>query len=243
MFHPHAGRSRILTAALCAGALQTAPLAAQTGPRYTSGWWDVVAVVGGGVVAGSGLLATPPAARCAPCDPASLNALDRGVLSWHSGVARGASTVLVAGVGGGALLAAVDGLSPARARGDVAVLADAVSWTAAATQWLKLAVHRERPVLYGSDAGTAAGMADNRESFPSGHTAVAFAAATAYATLASRQHLPHAARNAVLLYAGAAGAGALRVAGGRHFPTDVLAGAVLGSLVGWVTARLHPIVP
>jgi membrane-associated phospholipid phosphatase len=243
VFHSTAGRCRILTTALCAGTFHTAALVAQSGPRYASGWWDVVAVVGGGVVAGAGLLVKPPSASCAPCDPSTLTGLDRGVLAWHSATARGASDVLVVGVGGGAMLASVVGLPAARARGDVAVLANAVSWTTAATQWLKLTVHRPRPVLYGSDAAQAAGLADNRESFPSGHTSVAFAAATSYATLAVRQHLPHATRNAIMLYLGAAGVGALRVAGGRHFPTDVLAGAALGSVVGWATARLHPRTP
>lgn len=243
MFHFPAGLRRLLTAALGAGALHSGTLAAQSGPRYTSGWGDVVAVLGAGAVAGGALLTTPPSAHCAPCDPAGLNGLDRGVLSWHSAAARTASDLLVVGVGGGTLLASVAGLPGPRARGDVAVLADAVSWTAAATEWLKIAVHRARPVLYGSDAVAAAGVADNRESFPSGHTSVAFAAATAYATLAARQHLPHATRNSILLFAGAAGVGAMRVAGGRHFPTDVLAGAALGSVVGWVTARLHPRTP
>jgi membrane-associated phospholipid phosphatase len=243
VFHCPAGLRRLLLAALGAGTLHPATLGAQSGPRYTSGWWDVVAVVGAGAVAGGALLTTPPSASCAPCDPAGLTGLDRGVLSWHSAAARGASDVLVVGVGAGALLASVVGMPSSRARGDVAVLADAVSWTAAATEWLKIAVHRARPALYGSDAVAAAAVADNRESFPSGHTSVVFAAATAYATLAGRQHLPHATRNSILLYVGAAGVGAMRVAGGRHFPTDVVAGAALGSLVGWVTARLHPRTP
>jgi membrane-associated phospholipid phosphatase len=243
VFHTDAGRRRILTAALSAAMFQAGTLAAQNGPRYTSGWWDVVAVVGAGAVAGGGILTTPPAAHCAPCDPSALNGLDRGVLSWHSAAARAASNVTIVGVGAGALLASGAGLPAARARGDVAVLADAVSWTTAATEWLKLAVHRARPALYGSDAVAAAAVSDNRESFPSGHTSVAFATATAYATLAARQHLPHATRNSLLLYLGATGVGAFRVAGGRHFPTDVIAGAALGSVVGWVTARLHPRTP
>ncbi|HEY6110697.1 MAG TPA: phosphatase PAP2 family protein, partial [Gemmatimonadales bacterium] len=73
-----------------------------------------------------------------------------------------------------------------------------------------------------------------------GHASVAFAAATAYATLAARQHLSHATRNTILLYAGAVAVSVLRVSGGRHFPTDVLGGAALGSGIGWVVGRLHP---
>jgi membrane-associated phospholipid phosphatase len=61
--------------------------------------------------------------------------------------------------------------------------------------------------------------------------------------IAQREHLPHRTRNAILLYAGALGVAALRVAAGKHFPTDVAAGAALGTGMGWLAARLHPTVP
>src|SRR2546427_2994218 len=41
-------------------------------------------------------------------------------------------------------------------------------------------------------------------------------------------------------YAGAVGVSALRVAAGKHFPTDVAAGAALGSGIGWLVATIHP---
>jgi len=212
-------------------------------PRYTAGWWDVASVAGGALVASAGALAQPPAAACAPCDPGGLIGLDRGVIDWDSRAARRGSNVLLVGVVGGAALASISGLEPARARGDAVVLANALSWTAAATEWLKVGVHRARPALYRSGAAAAAVDKSTRESFPSGHASVAFAAATAYATLAARQHLPHATRNAILLYAGAVGVSVLRVGGGKHFPTDVVAGATLGTGIGWAVARLHPVAP
>lgn len=225
-------------------ALSAGSVAAQNAtPRYTSGWWDVVATAGGGVVAGAALVSRPPLSHCAPCDSLSLPAYERIGIRSHSSTAGTASSVLLVGIAGGVALASLRGVEPARARGNAAVLADAVSWTVAATEVIKLGVHRARPALYRSDAAAVAGSSDNRESFPSGHTSVAFAAATAYTTIALRQHLPHAGRNAVLLYAAATAVGALRVAGGRHFPTDVLAGAALGSGIGWATARLHPMTP
>jgi membrane-associated phospholipid phosphatase len=65
-------------------------------------------------------------------------------------------------------------------------------------------------------------------SFPSGHTTTSFALA---AVLASR--FP---RQAWIFYLIAALVGIGRVVGGSHYPSDVLAGAILGLTVGWVLA-------
>ncbi len=108
---------------------------------------------------------------------------------------------------------------------------------------LKVLVHRSRPVLYTAAAPAAESDPNNRRSFPSGHAALAFAAATSYTVLAGRERLPHRTRNAVLLYAGAVGISALRVAGGKHFPTDVAGGAALGAGIGWLVATIHATVP
>src|SRR5229473_1201465 len=77
----------------------------------------------------------------------------------------------------------------------------------------------------------------------SGLASLAFAAATTYLMIAERERLPHRTRNAILLYAGALGVAALRVAAGTHFPTDVAAGAALGTGIGWLAAHVHPTVP
>lgn len=229
----------LYTCALFAG-----PVAAQNAtPRYTSGWWDLAATAGGGLVAGLAVLAHPPLSHCAPCDSLSLPAYERVAIRSNSSGARLASNVFLTGIAGGVALASLTGVDRSRARGNAVVMADAVSWSLAATELLKVGVHRARPALYRVGAATAAADPDNRESFPSGHTSLAFAAATTYTTLALRQHLPHARRNAILLYVAATATGVLRVAGGKHFPTDVLAGAVLGGGIGWATARLHPMSP
>jgi len=239
------GPRRILgIVALAAGLYAPAPAVGQvSGPVYTAGWADAAAILVGGGVALGATRVVPAAASCAPCDPASLPAIDRWVVGANSSVAGTGSDVLLAGVVAGGALASVTGMDAARARGNAAVFVNAAVWSTAVTQWLKVALHRERPVLYTSDAAAAAGDPDNRESFPSGHATLAFATATAYAVMASRQHLPHAGRNTALLYVGATGVAALRVAGGKHFPTDVLAGAAIGTGVGWLTAQLHPTSP
>jgi len=218
-----------------------------TPPRtiYRASWADVAAVSATGVATLlPGLLKLPKGPpSCAPCDPSGLPGIDRWVVGKNSAFDRNGSTVLLLGVGGVATYLSAHDQSPAQVRGNIAVLANSITWTAASTEWLKVLVRRKRPVLYTSGAVAAASAADNQRSFPSGHTAVAFAVATSYLVMAHREHLPHRTRNAMLLYGGATGVGVLRMTAGSHFTTDVLAGAALGAGIGWLVATVHPKVP
>lgn len=235
-------RTRSAVAALLVAG--TAAASAQT-PVYRASWGSVAAAVGAGALSlvpnALGIPQGPP--PCAPCDPSSLPGIDRWVVDLHSRDAARGSDVVRLGVVAGAVIASVGGVPASQARGNASVVVNAVSWTALSTEWLKALVHRSRPELYTAAAPTAAGHRDSRLSFPSGHTSTAFAAATAYALIGHRQHLPHATRNGILLYAGAAGVGALRVAAGKHFVTDVAAGAALGAGVAWLVTRIHPTAP
>lgn len=222
-----------------------APLAAASQRPYRLDWRDAATV---GVAAAVAVIpeaaglprGAPP---CAPCDPASLPGIDRAALHTFSGAAGTASGALLAGVVGWSGIAALDGATPAQARGHVAVYANSLTWTLAATEWVKALAHRSRPVLYTAAAPAAASDPDNRRSFPSVHASLAFAAAASYVVMARRERLPHRTRNAVLLYAGAIGVAVLRVAAGKHFPTDVAGGAAIGSGIGWLAARVHPTEP
>jgi len=217
--------------------------AAQAPYRVT--WWDGASVLTAGVLGEipkvAGLPNGPP--PCAPCDPGSLSGFDRIALDNFSGSAATASTVALIGVMAFSGFSSVHGTTPAQARGNVAVLSNALIWTYAATYWVKVLAHRSRPVLYTAAASAAASDPDNRRSFPSGHASVAFAAATTYFVIAGREHLPHRTRNALLAYGAAAAVAALRVSAGQHFPTDVIGGAVLGSGIGWLAATVHPTAP
>lgn len=210
--------------------------------QYRVTWGDAASVGTAGVLyllpSSLGLPHGGPS--CAPCDPGTLPGVDRWGLRPLSPTAGRASDLVLTGVAGFAVFAGRRDMPSAQWRGNLAVFANTATWTAATTEWLKVVVRRKRPVLYTGDAAAAATDPDNQQSLPSSHTAFAFAAAASYAVIARRQHLPHRTRNTLLLFGGAVGVGALRVAAGKHFPTDVLAGAALGSAIGWVVPTIHP---
>ena len=90
---------------------------------------------------------------------------------------------------------------------------------------IKLAVRRPRPQLPGLPPLTST---PTQLSFPSAHATSSFAAARAYSAAGA----PRAP-----LYALAGGLAASRVWLGVHYPSDVLAGALLGSAIGTLARR------
>ncbi len=212
---------------------------------YQVTWRDAASVgTAGALYLLPGALGLPHGApSCAPCDPSTLPGLDRWALRPVSETRDAASELVLAAVAGFTAFEGLHGLSARQWHGNFVVFANAASWTAASTEWLKVLVRRKRPVLYTTQAATAAADPESQQSFPSLHVSLAFAAATSYLVIARREHLPHRTRNTLLLYAGAVGVSVLRVAAGQHFPADVVAGAALGSGIGWLVPTIHPTHP
>lgn len=109
---------------------------------------------------------------------------------------------------------------------------------------IKLGVNRTRPYMYyDSETYPEDDVKDGdwANSFPSGHSTMAFASAT-FASYTFCKYFPESSwRYPVVAgsYAMAAGVAALRLSSGNHFFTDVAAGALIGSSVGFLTPWLH----
>jgi membrane-associated phospholipid phosphatase len=93
---------------------------------------------------------------------------------------------------------------------------------------IKGTLRRRRPFVH--EVARVVGRRPEDTSFPSGHTAGSFAAAAALSCLYPKDR--------PLLLATAAAVGASRVYLGMHFPSDVLAGAAIGTALGLFTGRL-----
>ena len=98
---------------------------------------------------------------------------------------------------------------------------------------IKPLVERPRPWLVWPIAPLVA--EDDPNSFPSGHTCAAFAAAMAWVRTLPRRG------ERIFVAALAVGMGLSRLYVGVHYPSDVLAGAVIGSLCAWVVWKVYQI--
>jgi membrane-associated phospholipid phosphatase len=98
-----------------------------------------------------------------------------------------------------------------------------------------------RPFMLGSGGG--ADRQDNTASgsFYSGHTSAAFSVAVLAGMVFDGAHPGSKYSSAVwgASLSVAALMGVLRVAAGKHYPSDVLVGAGMGALVGWLVPLLH----
>ena len=119
---------------------------------------------------------------------------------------------------------------------------EAILLTAAEVQLVKGLVKRIRPFAYNSRAPLSAKKeADATASFFSGHTALTATTAMYTAAVYTQTH-PNRTRDP-WIWAGAAAlpltTGYLRYRAGKHFPSDILAGLIIGSLNGLLIPYIH----
>ena len=192
------------------------------------------------------------------CDPADVNALDRSVIGNRSAAAASASDgLLISLIAAPFVLDLVDALATgarggqrgwgrAAARGwatDLVLLGEVLAVNFLVTNVVKQAVMRPRPLVYDPavDGSTRLG-ADAALSFFSGHSSTTFAMATAYSILFMKRHPDHPGWYVPMFIVTeglAAATAVLRTQAGKHFYTDVLAGAVVGASIGALIPLVH----
>ena len=131
---------------------------------------------------------------------------------------------------------------------DAVMYAESLSLTEALTDITKIAVRRPRPIDYincttaaASPLSGSCSSTDVELSFFSGHAATV-GSITATATYLAFVRSPHTARPWITLGVGTALTAFVsyeRVRSGNHFPTDVIAGATAGAVVGVLVPHFH----
>ena len=173
-------------------------------------------------------------------DPSDINSFDRMLMNNYDRVKDNAATVLeIAALASPAVLLS-QGSDQYVTIG--LMYAETLALTWGTTEIIKHLVERPRPYMYYDgypqqkvDSG------DWNRSFPSGHTSMSFAGASFASYVfwkynpGSKWRIPVTA----ISYSLAATVAALRVAGGNHFATDVLAGALIGTAIGIGVPALH----
>lgn len=110
-------------------------------------------------------------------------------------------------------------------------MAAGLAITAIVTQGVKITINRQRP--YYRHTGIYPSEPDASPSFPSGHTSLVFSTATSLALNTRKWYVT------VPVYAWATSVAYSRLYLGQHYPSDVLAGAVIGAAGAYVAHWLN----
>jgi membrane-associated phospholipid phosphatase len=178
---------------------------------------------------------------CRWCASNGLDDAVRDALRWDNpGAAHTASNVIayvalpVTEAGLLALAAWHDGRR-VELPGNLLVIGEAVAISGALVQVVKYTVGRERPYVHAlppAEKSATNDPGDNNLSFYSGHTSFAFALATSAGSVATLRGYRVAPAIWAVGVAAALTIGYLRIAADRHYFTDVLTGAAVGTSVG-----------
>jgi membrane-associated phospholipid phosphatase len=182
--------------------------------------------------------------KCRWCTPDSFDASARDALVWHdtklANTLSNATGYVLAPVTAVAwmLVASGDRRTRRRAYDDVTPVIQSAIVVSLLQHVTKVEVARQRPYAHYAAPGTLVPSEEDNVSFWSGHTSLCFSLAVSAGTVASTRGY------ALAPYIWASGlalgvtTGYLRIAADRHYAVDVLVGAAMGSLVGYVWPRL-----
>lgn len=201
-----------------------------------------ITLVGAGVAAVRYFATDAIVRKSCPCDPSTLNRLDRETYRYNNAVLQPVAHVTLG------LILAVPIILDAIDLGfskpffeDLMVLLETLSIDTAFQAGTALIVQRPRPLTYAGHPEILE-KGEGYVSFYAGHVATAFAAS---AVVAQTLRLRYGHRFWPWLIPAAAGTAMalMRVYSGDHFPTDVLVGAAAGLAVGIAVPWLHARTP
>jgi hypothetical protein len=184
------------------------------------------------------------ARRSCPCDPAGLNALDRGTVGNHNHVALKIADATVYAAIAVPLLGDLLDVGVSREfTEDLLVVTETLVVNSAVVNIFDFAFARPRPATYANDP-MFVNSGEGYLSFYAGHVATTFAALSAASFTLGRRHHQYLWPWLVTVLVGGSVA-VERVASGSHFPTDVAMGAVMGTAMGitipWLHTRALPV--
>lgn len=177
-------------------------------------------------------------------DKNNINSFDRpATANWSTSAATASDYVLL-----GMTVLPIVFLSEHHLKSDIIPLTmmavEAYLFNYGVTTISKNLAKRIRPYAYNPEVpyGEKTG-ADVRESFFSGHTSQTAASTFLFASVISDYHpnMRPGLKTGMWIFAATVPAveGYLRVAAGKHFPTDVITGYIVGATSGWLIPKLH----
>ena len=181
-----------------------------------------------------------PELKNASFEKSGINAFDRIFVNTYSKTLDTAGTVLSAAL---CVSPAILAFAPKNQWLEAgAMYAETMLFAWGFKELAKLCVNRARPYMYFDERPQEEiEKGDWAASFFSGHTTLAFAAAT-YTSYVFGKLMPDSALKIPVIagsYTLAAAVAVTRIAGGCHFTTDVLAGALVGSACGFLVPFIH----
>ena len=173
-------------------------------------------------------------------DKSTVNDLDRIFMQPYSKTLHTIGTVTMLGA---TLTPAILAFAPAEEWMTICTMyAETLMFAYGIKEFAKIFIPRARPYMYFE--GYPQEKVDDGDwcrSFPSGHTTPAFAGA-AFSTYVFFKYFPDSPWKWAVAggsYALAIGTGILRICSGNHFLTDVLTGAAIGTVTGFVIPWIH----
>jgi membrane-associated phospholipid phosphatase len=189
-----------------------------------------------------GLNAELSPTHCRWCTPDAFDAAMADALAWRNTdlantFSNATGYVLSPVLMSAGLVAAGWGHGTRRAFDDVAPIVEAAIVASLAQHLFKLTVARARPYAYHAAPGTLEPNVENDVSFWSGHSSLTFSLAVAAGSVADLRGYSLAPAIWASGLTLATLTGYLRIAADKHWTTDVMAGAAVGTILGYVWPR------